>query len=204
MPSADEQRRRKRLPAARRRELLLAAASEVVADVGPRRARLADIAQRAGVTKALVYRHFPSKEAMLVALIEDHGRGLIAEFTDSQLGAAQTRLRDGMRAVLAYARDNPAAWRILFVERFDDPLVSAAQAAVLDAGAAMIAGRIELDLGLDPGAELGQVLARMARSAIDGLIAWWYANPAADIDELTDIGTRFIAAGTASWTGATR
>jgi AcrR family transcriptional regulator len=201
MPTADDPQPRKRLPAARRRELLLAAASEIVAEVGARRARLADIAHRAGVTKALVYRHFPSKEAMLVALIEDHGRGLISEFTDRQIGATQTRLRDGTRAVLGYAHDNPAAWRILFVERFDDPLVSAAQAAVLEAAAAMLAGHVEHDLGLTPGDELAQILARMTRSAIDALIAWWYAHPAADIDELTDIGTTFVAAATAPWAG---
>ncbi len=193
----------RRLPAPERRVLLLAAASDVVAAVGPRRARLVDVARRAGVSKALLYQHFPSKEAMLVALIEDHGRALITEFKLHHAGSdPRARLRDGLHAVLSYAQREPAAWRILFVERFDEERVSAAQAAVLDAGATMIARRIAADLDAAGRGRLAEILAHLSRSAIDGLIAWWYDNPDTAIDELTDIGTAFLWSGLQQWTRA--
>lgn len=51
-----------------RREALLDAAELEFANLGFEAARLEDIAQATGVTKAVVYRHFPSKDALFLAV----------------------------------------------------------------------------------------------------------------------------------------
>lgn len=58
-----------RLPAEDRREQILAAAREEFLSVGPEGARISRIAERANVNQALLYRFFPSKEAMFEAAV---------------------------------------------------------------------------------------------------------------------------------------
>lgn len=57
--------------AARTREALLGAAAEIVDTCGYDGAALAEILARAGVTKGAMYHHFPSKAALVGALIEE-------------------------------------------------------------------------------------------------------------------------------------
>jgi AcrR family transcriptional regulator len=59
-----------RADARRNREKVLAAAREAFAEHG-RDAQMDDVARRAEVGVGTVYRHFPTKEALFVALIED-------------------------------------------------------------------------------------------------------------------------------------
>jgi len=60
-----------RADARRNREKLLAAASAAFAEAGLD-AQIDDIARRAGVGVGTVYRHFPTKEALVAALAEAH------------------------------------------------------------------------------------------------------------------------------------
>ncbi|ABM12324.1 MULTISPECIES: TetR/AcrR family transcriptional regulator [Mycolicibacterium] len=60
-----------RADAARNRALLLAAAEEEFAERGPS-ASVADIARRAGVAKGTVFRHFPTKEDLIAAIVSEH------------------------------------------------------------------------------------------------------------------------------------
>lgn len=184
--------------ATERRAQLLEVASELVAERGPQRARLADIAERAGVAKALLYRHFPSKQALLGALVDHHGRALLAHFAETQTGTEPSaELKAGIRAVLAYARAHPAGWRILFVDRFDDPVVAEAQRSILQAGAAVIAARIAAEIRQPAESTQVQVIAHLARNAMDGLIAWLHDHPDTDVDQVAETAHAFI------WAGAT-
>jgi AcrR family transcriptional regulator len=70
-------RRRQRLDPSLRRPLLMAAAARTFARLGFEGTRMEDIAEEAGVAKGLLYRHFPSKEALFKGLMEERG----AEFT---------------------------------------------------------------------------------------------------------------------------
>jgi len=65
-----------RADAARNRDLLLSAAEDEFAERGGD-ASVADIARRAGVAKGTVFRHFATKEQLIVAIVEKH----IAELT---------------------------------------------------------------------------------------------------------------------------
>ncbi|WP_228977520.1 TetR/AcrR family transcriptional regulator [Streptomyces sp. DH12] len=57
-----------------RREAILRAAFEVIAERGYRGASLAAVAERAGLTQQGLLHHFPGKEALLVAVLEERDR----------------------------------------------------------------------------------------------------------------------------------
>src|SRR5437899_11776986 len=59
-----------RLPAEKRREQLLNCAADLFAKSGYARATTAELARAAGVTEPIIYRHFNSKRALFVALID--------------------------------------------------------------------------------------------------------------------------------------
>ncbi|WP_242455992.1 TetR/AcrR family transcriptional regulator [Mycolicibacterium sp. P1-18] len=60
-----------RVDAARNRASLLAAAEDEFAERGAS-ASIADIARRAGVAKGTVFRHFPTKEDLIAAIVSGH------------------------------------------------------------------------------------------------------------------------------------
>src|SRR5213080_873542 len=64
--------RRGRLPRAARRAQLLAAAQEVFVANGYHAAAMDDIAVRAGVSKPVLYQHFPGKLELYLALLDQH------------------------------------------------------------------------------------------------------------------------------------
>ena len=71
---------RKRLWAAERRRQLLDVALSMLEKHGSDSLRLGDIAVTAGVTKPVVYRHFPSRQALLIAMIEDYAERFIKSY----------------------------------------------------------------------------------------------------------------------------
>jgi AcrR family transcriptional regulator len=70
MPSTTR-RKQQRLPAPERRKRIIAAAREVFMEQGFSGARTKEIAERAGVTEAFLYRHFESKDEMYAAAVLD-------------------------------------------------------------------------------------------------------------------------------------
>ncbi|WP_327003709.1 TetR/AcrR family transcriptional regulator [Dactylosporangium sp. NBC_01737] len=70
-----DSKRRPRSDARHNRERLIAAARELVAEVGSEVA-LDEVARRAGVGNATLYRHFPTRAELLAALYTDEVRAL--------------------------------------------------------------------------------------------------------------------------------
>ncbi len=97
-------------------ERILAAAADFFAERGFANTTVEAIAQRAGVSKGLVYVHFPSKEALLEAVL---GKSTTAWFEVSvraAFGGHKTvpeMLADSLRASIEYARQDPVLRRIL-------------------------------------------------------------------------------------------
>lgn len=84
-----------RMPASERREQLLDRAAELFAQRGYARTTTAELARAAGVTEPIIYRHFDSKKAMYIALIERTGRRTLEQWERHLEGAgdAAERLR---------------------------------------------------------------------------------------------------------------
>ncbi len=71
---------RRRLWAPQRRRQLLDVAAQMLRDHGVDGLRLGDLAIAAGVTKPVVYRHFPNRQALIIALMRDYGDYLDERF----------------------------------------------------------------------------------------------------------------------------
>src|ERR1700719_1532372 len=78
----NQQQRRTRLPAAERRETILRAATEVFAQAGYRAAKVADVADRVGVTEPVVFQNFGSKAALFAAVLERAAAEIRASLDD--------------------------------------------------------------------------------------------------------------------------
>jgi AcrR family transcriptional regulator len=75
-PLADPAPRRERADAARNRARVLAAAQRLFAEHGATQVSMEDIACAAGVGKGTLYRRYPDRAALAVALLDDHERRL--------------------------------------------------------------------------------------------------------------------------------
>jgi AcrR family transcriptional regulator len=87
-----------RLPRSARRRQLLAAAEEIFVAHGYHAAAMDDIAERAGVSKPVLYQHFPSKLELYLALLDTHCDALAARTRAAM--AATTDNRDRVRGAM--------------------------------------------------------------------------------------------------------
>jgi TetR/AcrR family transcriptional regulator len=76
----EEQPRRKRLSAEARRRLIVDAARDVFVENGQAGGRVRDIAERAGITEAYLYRYFSSKTELYHAAVYEPVERFITEF----------------------------------------------------------------------------------------------------------------------------
>jgi AcrR family transcriptional regulator len=74
LPVAGE--RSERADAARNRERIMKAARRLIARKGVRAITLDDVAEEAGVARATLFRRFPDRGALLLALLDEHERAL--------------------------------------------------------------------------------------------------------------------------------
>src|SRR3954447_9227827 len=120
--------KRRRLRPEQRRELILAAAAEEFGHRGHRGARMEDIARAAGVTKAVLYDHFPSKGALhaeVVARASDH---LVTAVTEAALSQEdpRERFRAALHTTFEVIAERPDVRRLLLGDRGADPPVTKA------------------------------------------------------------------------------
>jgi AcrR family transcriptional regulator len=109
-------RRVGRLPRTARRRQLLDAALAVFVAQGYHAAAMDDIAEKAGVSKPVLYQHFPGKRDLYLALLDESAESLVsalraalASTTDNKL-----RVRATMGAYYKYVSDKTGAFRLIF------------------------------------------------------------------------------------------
>src|SRR5436853_7505996 len=107
---------RKRLSAEDRRSAILDAALEVFSRRGYNGASIDGIAQAAGISKALIYEHFPSKRDLHVSLLEAEIEVVFARLAESAATSepGEVRLRHGVDAFLRWVEERGDAFRMLF------------------------------------------------------------------------------------------
>lgn len=114
--SADDRPRSARLPRLARRTQLLGAAQEVFVAHGYHAAAMDDIADRAGVSKPVLYQHFPGKLELYLALLDQHCdalvdavRSALESTTDNKQRVAAT-----MNAYFGFVEHESGAFRLVF------------------------------------------------------------------------------------------
>ena len=116
MTTSDARPRGTRLPRSVRRKQLLGAAREVFVAQGYHAAAMDDIAERAGVSKPVLYQHFASKRDLYLQLLGEVGtelRETIAKATVNASGPRQ-QIEGGIRAYFEFVEHRGDAFRVLF------------------------------------------------------------------------------------------
>ena len=113
------------MAAADRREVILESALEVFAERGFHRASLDAVAERAGVSKALIYEHFESKQELHTAVLEASRQELLGRVAAAvaEADSPEDRLRAGLAAFLTFVEQRRDAWRTLF-RNVSDPEIA--------------------------------------------------------------------------------
>ena len=93
MTRAQELARGGRMPRSARRKQLLQAAQEVFVANGYHAAAMDDIAERAGVSKPVLYQHFPGKLELYLALMDTQAEALRRAVVEALAGTTDNRER---------------------------------------------------------------------------------------------------------------
>lgn len=85
MARRQKKARTARVPAAERRRQLIAEASRILGEEGLEKLQISALAERAGVSRPLVYRQFPTRQALTRAILEDFTSAIDARFHQALL-----------------------------------------------------------------------------------------------------------------------
>ena len=167
-------RRTSRLPRGARRKQLLLAAQDVFVAQGFHAAAMDDIADRAGVSKPVLYQHFPSKRELYLALLEQHVDELTVRVAEAMEGTDDNRERvnGAVGAYFDFIDAEGEAFRLVFESdlRNDDDV-----RAVVDRGTRACVEAIAEVIAADTGADRERAL--LLASGLTGLAEnsarWW-------------------------------
>ncbi len=96
-----------------RRQQIMDAALELFAQEGYASSSIAQLANHTGISKGLMYNYFESKEALLVAIIEDGISEFLDYFDPDHDGALTTEELTGfIRKVFSSIRENQQFWTL--------------------------------------------------------------------------------------------
>jgi AcrR family transcriptional regulator len=128
MTSASRRRYAPRLPPGQRREQLIDAALSVITRHGYSGVSIEAVARAAGVTRPVIYDHFPNLGRLLHALIEREERFALDQL--DQVVPENARGRDpvevvagGVRRFLDAVASRPATWRIILLPLEGTPAI---------------------------------------------------------------------------------
>jgi AcrR family transcriptional regulator len=105
-----------RLPRSARRKQLLAAAQQVFVAHGYHAAAMDEIAERAGVSKPVLYQHFPGKLELYLALLDTHCDAMLARMQQAMATTNDNkqRVRNAMSAYFDFIDHESEAFRLVF------------------------------------------------------------------------------------------
>jgi AcrR family transcriptional regulator len=105
-----------RLPRSARRKQLLAAAQKVFVQHGYHAAAMDEIAERAGVSKPVLYQHFPGKLELYLALLDTHCDALNARMREAMSTTSDNkqRVRNTTQAYFDFIDHESEAFRLVF------------------------------------------------------------------------------------------
>jgi AcrR family transcriptional regulator len=157
-----------RLPRPARRRQLLGAAQEVFVAQGYHAAVMDEIADRAGVSKPVLYQHFPGKLELYLALLDESAEELVQIVREALSSTADNRQRvpATFGAFFDFVSGSREAFRLVFESDLsNEPAVRDRLDATMRNCADMISEFIREDAGLsaDEAHLLGMALVGMAQ-----------------------------------------
>jgi len=140
-----------RMPRVERRAQLLESALEVFVAQGYHAAAMDDIAERAGVSKPVLYQHFPGKLELYLALLEQSCDAVIGKVRGALASTHDNKERVGrtFEAFYDYVASESGAFRLVFESDLtNEPAVREQVDRVTNECAELIAEVIKEDTGL--------------------------------------------------------
>lgn len=187
---------RRRLSPEDRRAELLALGAEVFGKRPYDEVRIDEIAERAGVSRALMYHYFPDKRAFFAAVVKDEADRLYAA-TNIPPPAGLTmfeEVRAGVLAYMTYHQQNPeAAWAAYVGLGRSDPVLLGIDDQAKNRQMEHIMSRIGDVVSVVPETKLHPDVERDLRVIVHGWLAFTFEvcrqriiNPSTDADRLAD------------------
>jgi AcrR family transcriptional regulator len=114
--SPDAKPRGTRLPRMARRRQLLSAAQEVFVENGYHAAAMDEIAERAGVSKPVLYQHFPGKLELYLALLDLHVDDMVTRCRQALAATTDNkqRVQAAIGAFFDFVSSQGEAFRLVF------------------------------------------------------------------------------------------
>jgi AcrR family transcriptional regulator len=171
--------RRLRLSPDERRRQLLQAAADLITTHGVDRVQFAEVAAAAGVTRQLVYRFFPTRPALILAVLDDYAADLTQRFGHGAARSLPGDLEAGTRVFVEAVCETIAArgagpWELLDAKG-PDPVIARRGREILDRIVAPWRVRIAETIGVSR--REATILASMIVAAGRAVLAQWYAGP---------------------------
>ncbi|HEY0814486.1 MAG TPA: TetR/AcrR family transcriptional regulator [Pseudonocardia sp.] len=141
---------RGRLSRGARRAQLLVAARDVFADQGYHAAAMDDIAERAGVSKPVLYQHFPGKLELYQALLTTYADELVASVRSALLATSdnEERVQAAVAAYFDFVAGEGKAYRLIFGSDLRGEATGVVEGA-LNRCIETVAEAVTTDAGLD-------------------------------------------------------
>ncbi|MFF1874979.1 TetR/AcrR family transcriptional regulator [Streptomyces sp. CB03911] len=176
---------RRRLSPAERRAQLLSVGARLFAEHPYEDVLMEDVARQAGVSRALLYRHFPSKQALFAAVYQEAADRLLAETRLDPADSLTDQLVQGMDVHLDYFIANRhaviAANRVLA----GDPVVQTIMTGELDALRARLLA--VLPLADDPARDAVSAVLRSWLVFVQVLVVDWLGEETCTRTQLRDV-----------------
>ncbi|MCX5208566.1 TetR/AcrR family transcriptional regulator [Kitasatospora sp. NBC_00240] len=176
---------RRRLSPAERRAQLLSVGARLFAEQPYEYVLMEDVARQAGVSRALLYRHFPSKQALFAAVYQEAADRLLTETRLDPADSLLDQLVQGMDVHLDYFIANRnaviAANRVLA----GDPVVQTIITGELDALRARLLA--VLPLADDNSREAVSAVLRSWLVFVQVLVVDWLGNETCTRTQLRDV-----------------
>ena len=190
-----------RLPRPARRRQLLGAAQEIFVAQGYHAAAMDDIADRAGVSKPVLYQHFPGKLELYLALLDESAEELVAIVREALSSTTDNKQRvpATFRAFFDYVGTSGEAFRLVFESDLsNEPAVRARLDRTMRECAEMVSQFIREDAGV------GDAEARLLGMALVGMAQvssryWLSTDGAIDKDAAEDLLSRLAWRGISGW-----
>jgi AcrR family transcriptional regulator len=167
-----------RLPRSARREQLLGAAQEVFVAHGYHAAAMDDIAERAGVSKPVLYQHFPSKLELYLALLDQNAESLERKVREALQRTTDNhdRVYGCVRVYFDFVDDPGGAFRLVFESDLrNEPAVRERVDRALQKSVEAIADTIARDTGLQR--DDAEMLSCALAGAAEISARWWMNSP---------------------------
>ena len=167
-------RPRIRLPRSQRRRQLLGAAQEVFVEQGYHAAAMDDIAERAGVSKPVLYQHFPGKLDLYLALVDHNAAELERRVTAALKSTTDNRQRveASVQAYFDFVDTDGQAFRLVFeTDLRNEPAVAERVQQSLQRCVDAIAETIAKDTGASP--DEAQLLSVGLAGLAEISARWW-------------------------------